>query len=100
MIPTVRTSFQIKYKEKERSLVSPSCKVSKNLNDEASENGENICNNRRENTDLEEQDSSIHILYHGPPFRKFWQDKNFDDDKDLCYFYRQVIEYRIEHSGD
>ena len=47
-----------------------------------------------------ESDSSHHILFECPAFRKIQRNKDFSKDKDLCDFMRQVIQHCMENDED
>ena len=48
----------------------------------------------------ERLDTSSHLLYSCPAFWKMRMNKNFEDDHDLCEFYKSVIDYRMENDED
>ena len=106
VIPTVRSHFKRKYKE--RSLKCPSCKEFRDettLQEELHSPSANIhplesLANQEDETSQKDMDTSFHLLYRCPAFREFRINKNFDNDQDLCDFLRQVIEYRMENHED
>ena len=112
VVPTVRSHFKRKYREK--SLRCPSCKHP-STPEEAQQPDSNYNGvdqiQTHESTDQagksssigEEDfplDSSSHLIHHCPTFRKNLRNKDLSKDEDLVSFFCEIIRYRTENKED
>ena len=112
VVPTIRTHFKRKYKE--RSLQCPSCK-NFSSQEEYVKPDRNFSQpdliQQHESTvqaDISSSkneyesplDSSNHLMFTCPAFRKNRENRDMSNDNDLCDFFREIIQYRIDHDEE
>ena len=107
VVPTVRSHFNNKYKGKGRRC--PSC-VQPPIFSSLEETSEPLNVSSRLEDDFpvslsnplteEPSDSICHLVYDCPTFADQRRHKNMENDVDLCRFFKEIIQYRIENLQD
>ena len=104
VIPTVRTHFKNKYKTK--GIRCPSCIQTNTISICEEESGQLSVHEDQFPFDLsipsEEipKDDIFHLVYDCPTFAEQQKFKDISDDADLCSFFQEIIQYRIENQQD